>query len=91
MGLTISQFIQPFKVGFLIGYLGPLALVVFLSVLKELYDDIKRHKRDRQINSTLYKQYINGQWQDIQSGDLQVGMIIEVRSNQRIPADLLVL
>ncbi|CAD8045734.1 unnamed protein product [Paramecium sonneborni] len=91
LGLTISQFIQPFKVGFLIGYLGPLALVVTLSVLKELYDDIKRHKRDRQINSTIYKRYLNGQWQDITSGQLQVGMIIKINSNQRIPADILVL
>ncbi|CAD8047447.1 unnamed protein product [Paramecium sonneborni] len=91
LGLTISQFIQPFKVGFLIGYLGPLALVVTLSVLKELYDDIKRHKRDRQINSTIYKRFLNGQWQDITSGQLQVGMIIKINSNQRIPADILVL
>ncbi|CAD8137568.1 unnamed protein product [Paramecium pentaurelia] len=91
LGLTISQFIQPFKVGFLIGYLGPLALVVTLSILKELYDDIKRHKRDRQINSTIYKRYLNGQWEDITSGQLQIGMIIKVNSNQRIPADILVL
>lgn len=40
----------------MIDYLGPLALVVSLSVLKELYDDIQRHNRDRQINNYKYNQ-----------------------------------
>ncbi|KAM3127182.1 hypothetical protein pb186bvf_020701 [Paramecium bursaria] len=91
LGLTISQFIDAFKVGFLIGYLGPLALVVLLSVLKELYDDIKRHRRDQQINACLYKRLTQNGLVDVTSGELSVGMIIQVNSNQRIPADLIVL
>jgi phospholipid-translocating ATPase len=38
----------------MIDYLGPLALVVALSVLKEFYDDLQRHKRDKQINNYKY-------------------------------------
>lgn len=29
--------------GFLINYVGPLTLVVFLSICKEAYDDLLRH------------------------------------------------
>lgn len=92
LGLTISQFIDAFKVGFLIGYLGPLVMVVMLSVLKELYDDIKRHNRDRQLNKCKYQQLLSGGTLiGVSGGELRVGMIIKVGSNQRIPADLLVL
>jgi phospholipid-translocating ATPase len=71
--------------------LGPLALVVTLSILKELYDDYLRHQRDRQINNNIYNvQTLNG-LQGVKSGDLRVGMIVEVEANQRIPADLVVL
>lgn len=30
----------------MINYVGPLSLVVMLSVFKEAYDDIQRHRRD---------------------------------------------
>lgn len=55
LALAISQFIPQLKVGFLIDYLGPLLLVLTLSLLKELYDDYQRHKRDRAINNYTYE------------------------------------
>lgn len=73
----------------MIDYLGPLILVVSLSLLKELYDDIKRHSRDRAINAYEYKLFPSGR--NIKSGDLKVGHIIEINMNERIPADLVVL
>lgn len=41
--------------GFIINYVGPLTLVISISILKELYDDILRHKRDQQLNNELYE------------------------------------
>jgi phospholipid-translocating ATPase len=52
--LVISQFIPPLKVGFLFSYLAPLVVVLFLTLLKEAYDDIKRWARDSDANSEPY-------------------------------------
>ena len=60
LGLSISQFFSIFQVGFWFTYLGPLVFVVFLSMLKELYDDIKRWTQDRRINSATYKRIVVG-------------------------------
>ena len=51
--LSISQFIPQFQVGFLFTYISPLCMVVFFSMGKELYDDIKRRIQDKKTNSTL--------------------------------------
>jgi phospholipid-translocating ATPase len=71
--------------------LGPLALVVVLSILKELYDDILRHRRDREINGYQYGVLTPAGFEPTRSGDLMVGMVVEVRANERIPADMVVL
>ena len=42
--LSISQFFPSLQVGFLFTYISPLGIVVGFSMLKELYDDIKRRK-----------------------------------------------
>lgn len=59
--------------GFLIDYLGPLAMVVGLSVFKELYDDIQRHKRDRQLNEYHYGLVTSNGMSQVTSGDIKVG------------------
>ncbi|CAD8071221.1 unnamed protein product [Paramecium sonneborni] len=91
LSLTITQCISFLKVGFLIDYLGPLALVVAISLLKELYDDIQRHMRDHQINNYEYGLITRNGIEKISSGNIKVGQIVEVKCNERIPADLLVL
>ncbi len=40
--------------GFLFTYIGPLALVLVLTMVKEGYDDFQRYKRDTEANSSLY-------------------------------------
>ena len=51
--LSISQFFPQFVVGFLFTYISPLCIVVFVSMSKELYDDIKRRIQDKKTNATL--------------------------------------
>ena len=43
--MAISQFIPDIKVGFLFAYVSPLCVVVFVSLLKELIDDVNRRIR----------------------------------------------
>lgn len=35
----------------MLDYVAPLAIVLVMSMMKELYDDIKRHNRDRALNN----------------------------------------
>lgn len=53
--IAISQFIPPLQVGLLFTYVAPLALVLFLTMLKEAYDDFKRFQRDKEANSEIYQ------------------------------------
>jgi phospholipid-translocating ATPase len=42
------------KVGFLISYVAPLVFVLAITLIKEGVDDIKRYKRDKEINEKVY-------------------------------------
>jgi phospholipid-translocating ATPase len=37
--VALSQFIEKLRVGFFIAYVGPLAFVIVVTMLKEFYDD----------------------------------------------------
>ena len=95
--LSISQFIPQFKVGFLFTYISPLCMVVFFSMSKELYDDIKRRIQDKKTNSTLIKTLTlnkeNWKVSNImkKACDLQIGDIIELEKDNRVPADIVLL
>ncbi|EDK31407.1 phospholipid-translocating P-type ATPase, flippase family protein (macronuclear) [Tetrahymena thermophila SB210] len=90
--IAISQFIPPLQVGLQFTYIAPLVLVLTLTMLKEAYDDFKRFQRDREANSQIYQVLKVDQPEfPTKSCDLKVGDIIQVQTNQRIPADLLLL
>lgn len=79
------------KVGFLFTYLAPLILVLGFTLIKEGYDDYYRKKRDEETNNQKYTLIEKTGTREISSMDIKVGQVIEVKSNQRIPADLVVL
>ena len=90
--LSISQFIPQFKVGFLFTYVAPLCTVIAFSMGKELYDDIKRRIQDKKTNATLIQILLpGGQKVDKRAADLEIGDIIELTKDSRVPADLVVL
>ena len=93
--LIISQFFNPFKVGFLFSYVTPLVFVLTVTLFKEGYDDIYRYKQDRKTNSEEYilLENINEKYEkrNIRSEDIKVGDLIELHRNQRVPADMIAL
>ncbi|CAK75838.1 unnamed protein product (macronuclear) [Paramecium tetraurelia] len=89
--ITLSQFIEPLKVGFLFSYVAPLVFVLTLTLIKEAYDDFKRFLRDREANSQLYSKILQNDVVSIKSSQLRVGDVIEVHANQRVPADCVLL
>ena len=57
--MSITQFFEELKVGFMFTYLSPLVIVVTISMIKELYDDINRRIQDKKTNSTMITWMIN--------------------------------
>ncbi|KAH9577472.1 P-type ATPase [Trypanosoma melophagium] len=90
--LAFSQFISALKVGFLITYLSPLALVVSLSLIKDAIDDIQRYRRDGRANKEKVEKLLSdGSTGIIRASSIQVGDLLVLRHGQRIPADCVLL
>ena len=96
--MTISQFFSVLKVGFLISYLSPLVIVITVTMIKELYDDINRRFQDKRTNNELYTKYEKnildmneGIKKEIPSHEIKIGDFIILNENQRIPADMILL
>lgn len=52
--MAVSQFFDSLKVGFLFSYIAPLALVLFITIFKEGYDDYYRYLRDKEANNSKF-------------------------------------
>ncbi|VDO05952.1 unnamed protein product [Rodentolepis nana] len=83
-----------------------LAFILCGSAIKEIIEDYTRHKSDKATNNSktqgmliingfllIYDNVVlrNGSWETILWKDVQVGDIVKLTSNSRIPADLVIL
>ena len=58
---AVSQFFPLLQVGsMLFSFLAPLILVLFLTMLKEGWDDFQRYRRDKEANTKKYPVLRNG-------------------------------
>jgi len=71
----------------------PLLFVLSVTAVKDLFEDSRRHRSDREINSRICRvysressRYVNEKWKDIVVGD-----IIRLSSDDEVPADILLL
>eukprot|EP01129_Flabellula_baltica_P012096 TRINITY_DN5407_c0_g1_i1.p1 TRINITY_DN5407_c0_g1~~TRINITY_DN5407_c0_g1_i1.p1 ORF type:complete len:1031 (-),score=195.89 TRINITY_DN5407_c0_g1_i1:231-3302(-) len=69
----------------------PLLFVLAVSAIKEGYEDIKRHKADKIVNSTEYRVLVDGEFILVKSSELKVGDIVLLTSGEDVPADALLL
>ncbi|VDP01320.1 unnamed protein product [Soboliphyme baturini] len=89
--MAVSQFIPAIRVGYLSTYWGPLTFVIFVTLCREGFDDFRRHIRDREVNSCRYEKLTATDRRKVKSSQLQVGDLIVVHKNQRVPADMVLL
>ncbi|KAG2383553.1 hypothetical protein C9374_004224 [Naegleria lovaniensis] len=90
--VALSQIIPQLQVGFLFTYVAPLAFVLCVTLLKEAYDDIKRWRRDIESNSQKFLRLSkNSTFETVPSSKIKVGDIIQIETDQRIPADCILL
>ncbi|KAL9268042.1 Phospholipid-transporting ATPase 3-like protein [Drosera capensis] len=70
---------------------APLSIVLFISLVKEAFEDWKRFQNDLAINNTLVDVLQGSKWESVPWKKLQVGDIIRVKQDGIFPADLLFL
>ena len=71
--------------------LVPIIFVLTVSLIREAYEDCKRANLDKIQNSVKCKVYRNSVWAEIQSGNLDMGEIVQVEQDETFPADLVLL
>ncbi|KAH9560317.1 hypothetical protein CY35_06G099300 [Sphagnum magellanicum] len=70
---------------------GPLVLVLAVSLIKEAFEDRKRFLNDRVINASLIDVLQGRSWIKTPWSQLAVGDIVKVNQDQYFPADILFL
>lgn len=74
------------------GILGPVMIVVLISVIKDGVEDIKRHRADHAINTRKTQRVDSyGKIERIEWREIKVGDILVIDTDEEIPADCVVL
>ena len=71
--------------------IGPLAVVLLVSAIKEGVEDVKRHNSDKDLNRSKAEVLQGGDFVIKKWYQIKVGDIIRVTSGKPIPADLILL
>lgn len=71
--------------------LVPLLMVLGITAIKDLVDDVARHKMDKEINNRTCDVIKDGRFKVTKWKDIQVGDVIRLKKNDFIPADILLL
>uniref|UniRef100_A0AAR2JWK6 Phospholipid-transporting ATPase n=1 Tax=Pygocentrus nattereri TaxID=42514 RepID=A0AAR2JWK6_PYGNA len=71
--------------------LVPLVLVLGITAVKDLIDDLARHRMDKEINNRKCEVLLGGRFQEAKWMDIQVGDVVRLKKNDFIPADILLL
>ncbi|XP_020343996.1 probable phospholipid-transporting ATPase IA isoform X3 [Oncorhynchus kisutch] len=71
--------------------LVPLILILLVAALKEIVEDLKRHKADRVVNRKEAQVLRNGAWEIVHWEKVEVGDVVTLNGREYIPADSIVL
>ncbi|XP_067430572.1 phospholipid-transporting ATPase IC [Thunnus thynnus] len=69
----------------------PLVVVLGVTAIKDLVDDLARHRMDKEINNRKCEVLLDGRFQESKWMNVQVGDVVRLRKNDFIPADILLL
>ncbi|XP_072462060.1 phospholipid-transporting ATPase IC [Notamacropus eugenii] len=71
--------------------LVPLLVVLGITAIKDLVDDVARHRMDKEINNRTCEVIKDGRFKTAKWKEVQVGDVIRLKKNDFIPADILLL
>ncbi|ODM97804.1 Phospholipid-transporting ATPase IA [Orchesella cincta] len=69
----------------------PLIFILTVSAIKEIVEDVKRHKADKEINNRTVQILKNGQWKWVKWINVGVGDFVKVTNGTFFPADIALL
>ncbi|XP_054468772.1 phospholipid-transporting ATPase IC [Anoplopoma fimbria] len=69
----------------------PLVVVLGVTAIKDLVDDLARHRMDKEINNRKCDVLLDGGFQELKWSNIQVGDVVRLKKNDFIPADVLLL
>jgi len=69
----------------------PLAFVLVVTAIKEIFEDYKRHKCDNEVNNRHVQVIKDGNINIKTWNDVKVGDIVRVENDEYFPADLILL
>ncbi|XP_073710481.1 probable phospholipid-transporting ATPase IA isoform X5 [Misgurnus anguillicaudatus] len=71
--------------------LVPLLFILLVAAVKEIIEDLKRHKTDNVVNKKETQVLRNGAWEIVHWEKVMVGDIVKVNGKDFIPADAIML
>lgn len=73
--------------------IGTFAIVLIFTMLKEAFEDVKRYKQDREVNTKIvsFYNFAEGKYEDKIWETIRVGDIVAVNKEDDIAADLLLI
>lgn len=69
----------------------PLVVVLGITAIKDLVDDLARHRMDKEINNRKCEVLLEGGFRESKWREMQVGDVVRMKKNDFIPADILLL
>ncbi len=71
----------------------PLSFVIFVSMIKDISEDYKRHKSDRKENQSkvLIMDVETGEFKQHTWEEVQLGAVVKIPENNYFPADLVLI
>ncbi|XP_073931086.1 probable phospholipid-transporting ATPase IIA isoform X3 [Castor canadensis] len=79
------------RLGALYTYWVPLGFVLAVTIIREAVEEIRCYVRDKDVNSQVYSRLTARGTIKVKSSSIQVGDLIIVEKNQRVPADMIFL
>ncbi|KAI3784286.1 hypothetical protein L1987_43383 [Smallanthus sonchifolius] len=69
----------------------PLASVLFVTAVKDAYEDWRRHKSDKIENNRMASVLVDHRFQHKKWKDVQVGEVVKISADETIPCDIVLL
>uniref|UniRef100_A0A8C4DQ70 Phospholipid-transporting ATPase n=1 Tax=Dicentrarchus labrax TaxID=13489 RepID=A0A8C4DQ70_DICLA len=64
----------------------PLVVVLGVTAIKDLVDDLARHRMDKEINNRKCEVLLDGRFQESKWRDIEVGDVVRLKKNDFIPS-----
>ncbi|KAH9412025.1 phospholipid-transporting ATPase [Ordospora pajunii] len=89
--ICMTQLRKEYLVSSPMSSVAPWMMVLLFSLFKEGVEDYKRYERDKSTNNQLYTKLTSKGFVSVPSCKIQVGDLIVLDKNERVPADMILL